>query len=119
TWAIPLTASFAYNNFKAVKIFSIVNMCLHITCALFALIKWQTIGDGYDIYIGIFFFLVFFPVFVIPIFWITYLVTNHVVVSINLLFIILFGILLALPLTFLVVACCVEYVVINEDDNIF
>ena len=119
TWAIPLTVSFAYNDSKAVKIFSIVNMCLHITCALIALIKWQTIGDGYDIYIGIFFFLVFFPVFVIPIFWITYLVTNHMVVSINLLFIILFAILLALIPTWCIVACCVRCGVINYNDTIF
>ena len=54
TWAIPLTVSFAYNDSKAVKIFSIVNMCLHITCALIALIKWQTIGDANsDINLGI------------------------------------------------------------------
>ena len=39
TWAIPLTVSFAYNDSKAVKIFLILNMCLHITCALIALIR--------------------------------------------------------------------------------
>src|SRR6185295_3008761 len=44
TWAIPLTVSFSYSDSKAVKIFSIVNMCLHITYALIALIKWKTIG---------------------------------------------------------------------------
>jgi len=99
TWAIPLTVSFAYNDSKAVKIFSIVNMCLHVGWALIALIRWKRIGDvigGDNISAGIFLFLILFPVFVIPIFWITYLVTNHMVVSINLLFIILFGILLAL-----------------------
>src|SRR6185436_5993208 len=67
TWVIPLTVSFAYNDSLAVKIFSIVNMCLHIICALTALIRWQTIGvvDG-DNGIwggGIIIFLFFFPVF--------------------------------------------------------
>ena len=97
TWVIPLTVSFAYNNSLALKIFSIVNMCLHITCALIALIKWKQIGNlNGNTWLGIFFFLIFFPVLVIPIFWITYLVTNHMVASINLLFIVLFGILLVL-----------------------
>jgi len=107
TWVIPLTVSFAYGDELAVKIFSIVNMCLHITCALAALIKHKTIGDANDddgiwAYIGI--FLTLFPVLVIPIFWITYLVTNHMVASINLLFIVLFGILLALiPILFIII----------------
>jgi hypothetical protein len=115
TWVIPLTVSFAYNDSKAVKIFSIVNMCLHITCALIALINRKTIRNvfGNDIHFGIFTFLILFPVFVIPIFWIAYLATNHMVVSINLLFIILFGILLALIPTFVIMACCVGCNVIN------
>src|SRR6185312_4117184 len=92
----------------AVKIFSIVNMCLHITCALAALIKHKTIGDANDddgiwAYIGI--FLTLFPVLVIPIFWITYLVTNHMTVSINVLFIVLFGILLALAFSIIIFGC--------------
>ena len=99
TWVIPLTVSFAYGDSLAVKIFSIVNMFLHVACALAALIEWKTIGDAYTgngrIWGGILLFLTCFPVLVIPIFWITYLVTNHMVVSINLLFIVLFGILLA------------------------
>ena len=56
-------------------------MCLHVVCALIALIKWKSLGDAYDdfdddIWVGIGFFLLFFPVFVIPIFWIVYLVTK-------------------------------------------
>src|SRR6185369_2722052 len=60
--------------------------------------------DAYDdIWTGIGFFLVLFPVFVIPIFWTAYLVTNHMVVSINLLFIVLFGILLvSIPILFII-----------------
>ncbi|CAG8490516.1 7735_t:CDS:2 [Paraglomus brasilianum] len=46
TWVIPLTVSFAYGDELAVKIFSIVNMCLHVVCAVAALIKWQQIGDA-------------------------------------------------------------------------
>ena len=108
TWVIPLTVSFAYGDELAVKIFSIVNMCLHITCALAALIKHKTIGDANDddgiwAYIGI--FLTLFPVLVIPIFWITYLVTNHMTVSINVLFIVLFGILLALAFSIIIFGC--------------
>src|SRR6185436_6885087 len=107
-YSINSTVSFAYNDSKAVKIFSIVNMCLHITCALIALIKWKQIGDVIGDYmrLGICLFLILFPVFVIPIFWITYLVTNHVIVSINLLFIIL---LLALIPIFLIVGYVAEY----------
>src|SRR6185437_6058519 len=48
TWVIPLTVSFAYNDSLAVKIFSIVNMCLHVVCALIALIKWKQLGDVDD-----------------------------------------------------------------------
>src|SRR6185312_14948064 len=47
TWVIPLTVSFGYGDSLAVKIFSIVNMCLHVVCALVALIKWKQIGDVY------------------------------------------------------------------------
>jgi len=104
--------SFAYNDSLAVKIFSIVNMCLHITCAFIALIKWKRIGnvigvdDDNGIWMSTIIFLILFPVFVIPIFWITYLVTNHMVASTNLLFIILFGTLLAFTLMFLILVCC-------------
>src|SRR6266513_3020555 len=38
TWVIPLTVSFAYDDFPAIKIFSLVNMGLHVLCATFALI---------------------------------------------------------------------------------
>ena len=62
TWAIPLTVSFAYNDSKAVKIFSIVNMCLHITFALIALIRRKTVNDvDYDY--GIYSCIVYFSPF--------------------------------------------------------
>src|SRR5256885_10458160 len=38
TWVIPLTVSFAYNDFLAIKIFSLVNMGLHVLCSAIALI---------------------------------------------------------------------------------
>src|SRR5438552_1225418 len=47
TWMIPLTVSFAYDDFLAIKIFSIVNMSLHILCAAFALIINKRIGDDH------------------------------------------------------------------------
>src|SRR6266511_4732250 len=45
TWVIPLTVSFAYDDFPAIKIFSLVNMGLHVFCAAFALIIHRKIGD--------------------------------------------------------------------------
>src|SRR5439155_11490739 len=48
TWVIPLTVSFAYNDFLAIKIFSLVNMSLHVLCAAYALIINKTIGDVTD-----------------------------------------------------------------------
>src|SRR6266480_6941414 len=37
TWVVPLTVSFAYDDSRAIKIFSLINMSLHILCATFAL----------------------------------------------------------------------------------
>src|SRR5207244_3130834 len=71
TWVIPLTVSFAYDDFPAIKIFSLVNMSLHVLCAVYALILHKKIGDvnGYLLLQIPFTFLVFFPVIVIPVFW--------------------------------------------------
>ncbi|CAG8774291.1 15089_t:CDS:2 [Cetraspora pellucida] len=72
TWLIPLIVAFTYGDTLYIKIFSIINMCLHVFCAVFAIIKHETIkgskGKTYSEYI--FWFLVFFPVIVIPMFWI-------------------------------------------------
>src|SRR5947209_9677393 len=74
TWVIPLTVSFAYDDFPAIKIFSLVNMGLHVLCATIALILHKKIGGVNGGLLKIlFFFLVFFPVIVIPIFWIIYI----------------------------------------------
>src|SRR5437763_12230434 len=53
TWVIPLTVSFAYDDFPAIKIFSLVNMGLHVLCAAYALILHKTIGDVTDGLLGI------------------------------------------------------------------
>ncbi|RHZ53882.1 hypothetical protein Glove_433g4 [Diversispora epigaea] len=37
TWVIPLTVSFAYDDLLKIKILSIINMCLHVACAVIAL----------------------------------------------------------------------------------
>src|SRR5437763_11291936 len=60
TWVIPLTVSFAYDDFPAIKIFSLVNMSLHVLCAAIALILHRKIGDvGVDIFVdGLLFTLV-------------------------------------------------------------
>src|SRR5437763_17034958 len=75
TWVIPLTVSFAYNDFPAIKIFSLVNMGLNVFFAAIALMANKKIGNvDYDnnnkddISSGLlaitFFFLVLFPVIV-------------------------------------------------------
>ncbi|CAG8495882.1 1819_t:CDS:2 [Diversispora eburnea] len=49
TWGIPLTVSFAYSDLLNVKLFSIVNMCLHVSCAIITLAQNKRISDGiYD-----------------------------------------------------------------------
>src|SRR5437763_6602848 len=45
TWVIPLTVSFAYDDFLAIKIFSLINMGLHVLCAAIALIVNKKISD--------------------------------------------------------------------------
>ena len=71
TWVIPLTISFVYDDFLAIKIFSLISMGLHVLCAAFALIINRKIGDDDDGLLCIpAFFLIFFPVIVIPVFWI-------------------------------------------------
>src|SRR5437588_12923137 len=42
TWVIPLTVSFAYDDFPAIKIFSLVHMGLHVLFAAYALIINKT-----------------------------------------------------------------------------
>ncbi|RGB34460.1 hypothetical protein C1646_815370 [Rhizophagus diaphanus] len=46
TWVIPLVVSFAYDDLMSIKICSIINMCLHVFCAILAIIKWKKV----DIY---------------------------------------------------------------------
>src|SRR5437016_6339695 len=67
TWVIPLTVSFAYNDFPAIKIFSLVNMGLHVLCAAIALILHRKIGDivldgNFELIDIPLIFLIFFPV---------------------------------------------------------
>jgi len=113
TWVIPLTVSFAYNDFLAIKIFSLVNMSLHVLCAVYALIlhrkisdcvddKGHSTDDGRSLQIPLY-FLLLFPVIVIPIFWIIYITITHVFDSISILFIILFGILLISTLIWFII----------------
>ncbi|CAG8514092.1 11341_t:CDS:2 [Acaulospora morrowiae] len=50
TWAIPLTVSFAYNDLLSIKIFSVINASLHITCAISALIRPMSIVKARNIF---------------------------------------------------------------------
>src|SRR5437016_11421964 len=67
TWVIPLIVSFAYDDFPAIKIFSLVNMGLHVLCAAIALILHRKIGDivldgNFELIDIPLIFLIFFPV---------------------------------------------------------
>ncbi|CAB4415768.1 unnamed protein product [Rhizophagus irregularis] len=110
TWVIPLVVSFAYDDLMSIKIFSIINMCLHVFCAVLAIIRGKRVGyfagdhDDEVFFGSIFFFLIFFPVLVIPIFWIIIITYKHTFDSISVIFISLFGIcLVSLMLTIIVI----------------
>ncbi|GES73291.1 hypothetical protein GLOIN_2v1667018 [Rhizophagus clarus] len=45
TWMIPLIVSFAYDDLMSIKIFSIINMCLHVICAVLVIINWEKISE--------------------------------------------------------------------------
>ncbi|CAB4489782.1 unnamed protein product [Rhizophagus irregularis] len=113
TWVIPFVVSFAYDDLMSIKIFSIINMCLHLICAFLVIIKGKRIGyfagDHYDynyeetFFGSIFFFLTLFPVLVIPIFWIITITHKHIFNSISIIFLILFGICLVSFVLFIIV----------------
>src|SRR5688572_14488088 len=46
TWVIPLVVSLAYNDLPSINIFSLVNMGLHVTCAVAAIIKNETVKNA-------------------------------------------------------------------------
>ncbi|CAB4484417.1 unnamed protein product [Rhizophagus irregularis] len=95
TWMIPLIVSFAYDDLMSIKIFSIINMCLHVFFAVLAIIRWEkVVVDGRLIFSYVFSFLIFFPVLVIPIFWIIIITHKHTLDSISIIFVTLFGICL-------------------------
>src|SRR6266498_2252078 len=50
TWVIPLTVSFSYDDLMSIKIFSIVNMCLHLIFAVAAIIRWKRVVDAIKFY---------------------------------------------------------------------
>ncbi|GET57210.1 hypothetical protein GLOIN_2v1701939 [Rhizophagus irregularis DAOM 181602=DAOM 197198] len=69
TWMIPLIVSFSYDNLLSIKIFSIVNMCLHVNCLIIAIIdRKKTVESNHNYYTLITFFL-FFPIVVFLIIW--------------------------------------------------
>ncbi|CAB5377324.1 unnamed protein product [Rhizophagus irregularis] len=102
TWMIPLIVSFAYDDLMSIKIFSIINMCLHVICAVLSIITAKRVGEIFDNYgivdsdffVFIFAFLIFFPVLVIPIFWIIIIAYSHTIASTSIIFLTLFGICL-------------------------
>jgi hypothetical protein len=94
-WVIPLIVSFSYDRLMPLKIFSIVNMGLHVICAVFAIINWTRIVDyeKYSVFDGIVLFLIFFPAIVTPTFWIIVIYKNGDAIPIIIL-ITLFGLCL-------------------------
>jgi hypothetical protein len=94
TWMIPLIISFAYDDLLSIKIFSIINMCLHVFCAVLSIIKWRRIYNDNVNFAFTFFFLIFFPVIVIPIFWIIIIAHKDTFDSRSIIFLTLFGICL-------------------------
>src|SRR3954453_13614125 len=83
TWLIPLMVTFSYGDLLGIKIFALVNMCLHVFCAAIGIIQHKTIMEVgetsamLNYYLTTAGFLIFFPVIVIPIFWIVYITTSH------------------------------------------
>ncbi|GBC46764.1 uncharacterized protein OCT59_017808 [Rhizophagus irregularis] len=70
-------------------------MCLHVFFAVLAIIRWEkVVVDGRLIFSYVFSFLIFFPVLVIPIFWIIIITHKHTLDSISIIFVTLFGICL-------------------------
>ncbi|PKC55580.1 hypothetical protein RhiirA1_475366 [Rhizophagus irregularis] len=104
TWMIPLIVSFAYDDLMSIKIFSIINMCLHVICAVFAIIKWKRVAVrvNYFEFGLVFLSLVFVPVIAIPIFWITFITTSHFYL-INMIFLVLFVICLVSFMSIIIV----------------
>ncbi|RIA86609.1 hypothetical protein C1645_855872 [Glomus cerebriforme] len=106
TWVIPLIVSFSYGDLLAIKIFSIINMCLHVICAITAIFKREKIGSCKfnGLYVRtIYGFLILFPVIVIPAFWIINITTRHTFDSINMMFLIIFGFLLVSLILYFVI----------------
>lgn len=105
TWMIPLIVSFSYDDLMIIKIFSIVNMCLHVFYAVIMIILTVIfeikVADIFKndrliiiLFLPTFYFLLFFPVIVIPIFWMIILTRQHAFDSISIIFLTLFGICL-------------------------
>jgi hypothetical protein len=105
TWMIPLIVSFTYDVLISIKIFSIISMCLHLICAVFAIIKWERVAVRVDYFeFGLVFLsLVFVPVIAIPTFWIVIITTSHVFNSISIIFLTLFGICLVSFMSIIIV----------------
>ena len=97
TWLIPLAVTFSYDDMMGVKIFALVNMGLHVFYAAVGIIKHRTIRETRELDMYHYFvnclFLTFFPVMVIPIFWIVY-TTRQGLDSVSIGFIVLFSFLL-------------------------
>ena len=99
TWLIPLIVSLVYDDLLFIKVFSFVNMFAHLICAGFsyyhiifrdkATIKDVEGGKGVKSVL-VPFFIIFFPIMVIPEFWIYYIYKNYALDSIIIVFIILF-----------------------------
>ncbi|CAB5215425.1 hypothetical protein RhiirA5_494599 [Rhizophagus irregularis] len=109
TWMIPLVVSFAYDEWLSIKIFSIINMCLHILCAVLAIIKWRRIYNDNVNFAFTFLFLILFPVMAIPIFWMIIIVRKATFDSTSIIFLTLFGICLVFVILIIIMKVKYNY----------
>ncbi|CAB4415751.1 unnamed protein product [Rhizophagus irregularis] len=125
TWMIPLIVSFAYDDLMNIKIFSIINMCLHVICAVLAIVRVKKVEEVIDnngdvdsnLFIYIVLFLVLFPVLVIPIFWTIIIAYSHTINSTSIIILTLFGICLIsfmLILILSIIDCVKDFEMLNK-----
>lgn len=124
SWVIPLIISFVYDRrMMAIMIYSTLNMCLHVICALAAILFWKRVVDieRYKIFSTITLFLIFFSTIVTPAFWIFTIHNrkNTIGIPLTITFIILFGICLATFILVVIISLLSHYFQrVNEKMNV-
>ncbi|RGB39614.1 hypothetical protein C1646_754246 [Rhizophagus diaphanus] len=124
TWVIPLIISFVYDRkMMGIMVYSTLNMCLHVICALAAILFWKRAVDfeKYKIFSTITLFLIFFSTIITPVFWIfsIYNSRNTIGIPLTIVFIILFGICLVTFILVVIISVLSHYFQkVNEKMNV-